>query len=356
MFEEAESNEEIIRTIEEEFIIKEAVPGESSFIVEPKHTSEASFNAVFSELRKMNVYPLYRKTEKGLVLKIVKGKEKKRGLSRLAHVILILATAVTITWAGYVWWANRDFKNSILFAAAAMLILGSHELGHALVARRNRIEATLPFFIPVPPVFPFGTLGAVIFINSPTPDRKALFDVGIAGPLTGFFVSLPILFAGILLSKYVPFDATVHGQGFLLGTQPLFELFAKLILGEAKDMAIDAHPLAIAGWFGLFVTTLNLFPIGQLDGGHVIRSLAPRRYKTVYFIAVFLLIILSRLWQGWFFWAILSIFLTKLEHPGPLNDVTELDAGRKIAALFILLIFALSFTPVPVVTLIDSIF
>jgi len=352
MHETAEVGEEIIKKIEEGFVIKEANLSESSFIVEPRHTHEASFNIVFSSLKEIGIYPLYREEERGFVLRIVKGKGKKRGLSRWAHVILILATAVTVTWAGYIWWASRDFKNSILFALAAMLILGSHEFGHALVARRNRIDATLPFFIPVPPIFPFGTLGAVIFINSPTPDRKALFDVGIAGPLTGFFVSLPVLIIGIALSKYVPFDISMHAQPFWLGTQPLFELFARLILGEGGEMAIDAHPLAIAGWFGLFVTTLNLFPIGQLDGGHVIRSLAPKNHKLIYFLSVFVLIFLSRFWEGWLFWAILTIFLTKLEHPGPLNEVTELDARRKIAVLFILLIFVLSFTPVPVVTLI----
>ena len=349
--EKTELNEEILRVIDESFIIEDIDPEKSKVIVFPKKSDEDSFNSLFSELRKLDIYPLYRIEKGKRVIRVVKAIERKKKLSATMHLLLIFFTFITITWAGYIWWAQGDIKNSVLFALAAMLILGSHELGHALVARKRKIDATLPFFIPVPPIFPFGTLGAVIFMNSPTPDRKALFDVGIAGPITGFFVSLPVIVAGISLSRYIHFSPEIHAQGFLLGTPPIFNIFSDLILGMPKSrfMVLDAHPLAIAGWLGLFVTVLNLFPVGQLDGGHVIRSLFPRFYKTLYLSAILALILLSRFWDGWLFWAMVTILLTKLEHPGPLNDITELDLKRKIFAGILLIVFLLSFTASPVI-------
>jgi membrane-associated protease RseP (regulator of RpoE activity) len=247
-----------------------------------------------------------------------------------------------------------------------MGILGGHELGHALIARKNDVDSTLPFFLPVPPFFVFGTLGAVIFMNSPIPDRRSLFDIGIAGPVIGFVLSLPVLVIGISLSSYVPFDPSMAGLPFLLGTPLLFNLISTLILGSPEaNLILLAHPLAIAGWAGIFVTALNLLPMGQLDGGHVIRAVFPKRYKEIYtwvFRILFFMGILGfatqflniqtefpQLWAGWLFWAVLVYFLTRLEHPGPLNDVTPLDRKRKMASVLILLIFLLSFTPLPVI-------
>lgn len=349
--EKAEITEEILRAVDENFLIEDIDLEGSRIVVFPKESDEVSFNSLFSELSRFGIYPFYRIEKGKRVIRVVKAIERRKKLSAFLHLVLIILTFITVTWAAYIWWAGRDIGNSMIFAIAVMLILGSHELGHALIARKRGIDATLPFFIPVPPIFPFGTLGAVIFMNSPTPDRKALFDVGIAGPITGFIISLPVIIIGISLSKYLPFSPSVHARGFLLGTPPIFNLFSDFILGmpESRLMVLDAHPLAIAGWLGLFVTVLNLFPVGQLDGGHVIRSIFPRFYKTLYLSAVLVLILLSRFWDGWLFWAMITILLTKLEHPGPLNDISELDSKRKAFAVILLAVFLLSFTASPVI-------
>jgi membrane-associated protease RseP (regulator of RpoE activity) len=227
-----------------------------------------------------------------------------------------------------------------------MAILGTHETGHALTARRRDVKATLPFFIPVPPpIFPFGTLGAVIFMNSPIKNRKALLDVGVAGPLAGFILSLPILIWGLMLSKALPPDAPVEGN-FILGPSLLF-LFLVRTFFEGAEL-IDLHPLAIAGWIGLFVTSLNLLPMGQLDGGHVVRGFSTKHYRKVYFGIALLLVGIGVIWPGWIIWSLFVWLITRYEHPGPLDDVSGLDRKRKLLGLIAILILVLTFMPVPI--------
>ncbi len=358
---------EITKEIEKGFNIREVSEEEGIFIVEPLYDHATSFDKVFKELNKFELYPLYRYENGLLSLRIVRKKGEKRGIDPLFHAGLLIATVFTVTIAGYIWWAGGNIIGSFLFAIGLMGILGGHELGHSIVARKNRVDSTLPFFIPIPPFFVFGTLGAVIFMNSPIPDRKSLFDIGIAGPVVGFILSLPILIVGILLSSYVPFDPSNIGP-FLLETPLLFNILSRLLLGSSgHGFVLEAHPLAIAGWAGLFVTALNLLPMGQLDGGHIVRSVLPKRYRTVYKLVYKILFIvgltgfaaqmmgmdslLHFFWPGWLIWAVLVYFMTRLEHPGPLNDVSPLDRRRKLITVFILLMFILSFIPVPVVPL-----
>jgi membrane-associated protease RseP (regulator of RpoE activity) len=356
---------EILSAVEKGFKIKEVREEEGLLIVEPRFSHEESFDSLLKELLGRNVYPLYRKEDGLFTLRIAKKKGERKSIRPLYHSILLIATIFTVTIAGYIWWAGGDVVNSLLFTVGLMGILGGHELGHALVARKNSVDATLPFFLPVPPFFAFGTLGAVIFMNSPIPNRRSLFDIGIAGPLTGFVLSLPVLIIGISLSSYVPFDPTHVGIPFQLGTPILFNIFAFFILGTPQsNYVIAAHPIAIAGWAGLFVTSLNLLPMGQLDGGHVVRAVFPRSFKKAYKWVFYILFLIGNLgimaeisgltnllrlfWPGWLFWAVLVYFMTRLEHPGPLDDVSTLDKRRKLASVAVLFVFIVSFIPVPV--------
>jgi membrane-associated protease RseP (regulator of RpoE activity) len=285
----------------------------------------------------------------GLTISIGIKKGRQRRLRPLYHWLLLGLTTVTMTWAGLKWWSDGDLLGAVLFAVALMAILGLHELGHALMARRRGIDATIPFFIPAPPQFPFGTFGAVIFMNSPVPNRKALLDVGIAGPLAGFILSLPVVALGLKYSTISTMDAVEAGEPIFL--MPLvFQFMARLILGPLpENHVIEPHPIAMAGWAGLFVTSLNLLPMGQLDGGHIIRGILPGHYRKVYGLVAFCLLLLGFFWPGWFMWVLLIYLMTKFRHPGPLDDVTGLDGKRRLLALVSLVILVLSFMPVPVV-------
>lgn len=320
-----------------------------SFDVEPRYPHEEAFSLLLEEFEGREHVPYYRRSRGGYKVIIAPRVMKKRELKPWMHIGLVVATAFTMTLAGYIWWAQGDLRLSVLFALSLMGILGLHELGHALTARRRGIKATLPFFLPVPPPFPFGTFGAVIAINSPVVNRKSLLEVGAAGPIAGFLVTLPVVIAGLKLSQVAPIEETELG-GFLFAMPLILQLLAKAILGEIpQDHVIIPHPLAIAGWAGLFVTSLNLLPMGQLDGGHIIRGLFPRHFKKIYYGVAMLLLFLGFFWPGYIVWVFLAFFITKMEHPGPLDDVSGLDARQKLYALAALVILALSFMPVPIV-------
>lgn len=317
-----------------------------SLKVEPRYSHEESFSLVHSEFVGTDFFLLYRREEGYLDLTILKKLVKKRKISPQIHTILLIATFITVTWAGYIWWADANFPQSVMFAVALMAILGGHELGHTLMARRRSIDSTLPFFIPAPPLFPFGTFGAVIFMNSPVPNRKSLLDVGMSGPILGFLLSLPFVIIGLEYSRVA--IAVPEEAPFALGPSLLFLFLVRRILGSGSPF-VTLHPLAAAGWAGFFVTALNLLPMGQLDGGHVVRGVFPRYYKKIYYGIAVLLLLLTALWPGWLLWVVLIAIMTRLDHPGPLDDVTELDQGRRIMAVVILVIFILCFMPLPVI-------
>lgn len=198
----------------------------------------------------------------------------------------------------------------IPFAATLMLILMAHEMGHYFACLRYRVYATLPFFIPAPT--PIGTLGAFIRIKSPIPSRRALFDIGIAGPIAGFVVALPVLAAAIALSQPASPNAPDPQIQFNF---PLIFHAANLVFG--KGIALDGlllHPIGIAAWVGMFATALNLLPGGQLDGGHIVYALSPRWHRTISLITVFGLAFGIFFWRGWGLWALLlTLFGTR--HP-----------------------------------------
>ncbi len=316
--------------------------------VAPRYSHEKSFDIVFDEFKGTEYVPLYREIDGDYKLIVARRKNaKERGIRPSFHLILMVLTLFTVTGAGYFVWVGEDLGMSFVFAIALMAILGTHETGHALTARRRDVKATLPFFIPVPPpIFPFGTLGAVIFMNSPIKNRKSLLDVGVAGPLAGFILALPILIVGLKLSTALPVDAPLEKGDFVLGPSLLFLVLVKAFFAGAE--MVDLHPLAVAGWIGLFVTSLNLLPMGQLDGGHVVRSFATKKYRKIYFGVAILLVGVGVIWPGWIIWPLFVWIITRYEHPGPLDDVSGLDGRRKLLGVIAIVILILTFMPVPI--------
>lgn len=240
------------------------------------------------------------------------------------------------------------------YAIALLVILGSHELAHYLTARRYKIRATLPYFIPVLPLpwFPFGTFGAFIQIRSPIPNRKALFDVGLAGPLVGFIITVPLLLWGLANSEVVPMPEAPEIFNFQ-AFDPTFSLFlalvSKLMLGGilTPETAIKMHPVAVASCLGLIVTAFNLMPVGQLDGGHIVHAMLGQRAGTM--IGQFsriLLLLLSFTQRHLMLWAIILFLMPANDEPA-LNDVTELDNRRDLLGVVALAILLLIVLPAP---------
>ena len=271
-----------------------------------------------------------------------------RGL-RPIHVILFLTTLLTTTLAGSFQAGVNPLDDPTLlvrglpFSATLMGILLVHEMGHFLMSRVHGVEATPPYFIPGPP-FLVGTFGAFIRMRTPT-NRKALFDVGAAGPWAGFVVAIPAVFYGLSLSEVRALEP--HSGGLILGDSLVFKWLTHLALGVSSSNAtILLHPIALAGWFGLFVTFLNLLPVGQLDGGHVVYALIGRRHRWVARVALLVIIGLAFLgWQGWVMWAVLTTMLG-LDHPPTIDD-TPLDPRRRVAAWLTIALFVVTFMPVP---------
>ena len=237
--------------------------------------------------------------------------------------------------------------DGIPFAFTLLLILGTHEFGHYFAARRHRVAVTLPYFIPMPLSF-VGTFGAFIQLRSPVRNRNQLFDVGVAGPLAGLVVAIPLLLIGLALSDVQPLPS--EGGYILEGNSLLYMGSKYLIHGQilpGNGVDVMLHPMAFAAWFGLLVTAFNLLPVGQLDGGHVTFTLLGEKtqYVGIVFVAA-LLLMGAVLWQGWLFWAFL-VFMLGMGHPPPLNDVTPLGGKRRVLALVTIVIFALVFVPIP---------
>jgi len=237
----------------------------------------------------------------------------------------------------------------IWYSLSIVSILFAHEMGHYLMCRRYGIGATLPYFIPFPfpNLNPFGTLGAVIKMKGRIPDRRALFDVGIAGPLAGLAVTIPVLIIGLSKSSFIPLSTVPQGA-MGLGDSLLFSQIARLVLGATPEgYDIMLHPMAFAGWAGLFVTALNLMPIGQLDGGHILYALFGHKSDTIYKFMMIAFIITCALWyQGWLLLILLLLWFG-YRHPAPENDFVPIDTKRKILGYATFVIFVISFVPKP---------
>ena len=234
---------------------------------------------------------------------------------------------------------------SLVYAAVLIVILLGHEMGHYFTCRFYRIEATLPFFIPAPTLI--GTLGAFIKIKSPITRRKQLFDIGVAGPLTGFLLSLPALIYGLSLSKVVP--AVPREDAMVFGEPLLLKFIAGLMFrGAPAQSDLFLHPVAFAGWVGILVTAFNLFPVGQLDGGHVSFALLGEKSKRLARLLLVVFVIMGIFfWIGWIVWT-LVIVLLGLRHPRVVDDRERLSLSRRVIGVLVLLIFVVSFIPAPI--------
>jgi Zn-dependent protease len=274
------------------------------------------------------------------------------------NVLLLLLTIVTTTLMGAVMEQGELLvQNPLLLlqrpaliltgipaSLTIMGILGVHELGHYFVARRHGLETTLPYFIPVP--FGFGTFGAIIRIRTPWQNRKALFDVGLAGPLAGLLVALPLFFVGLMTSPHQP----PIPEGMPLGSPLLLrwmENAVYAIRGIPEHHEIYVNAMTFAAWFGLVVTGFNLLPVGQLDGGHVAYAVLGRWAKALGIVVLGALLVLGIwAWSGWYMWAAF-IFLSGWQHPAPLNALAPLGRRRIIVGILVFVLIVLLFTPAP---------
>jgi membrane-associated protease RseP (regulator of RpoE activity) len=233
------------------------------------------------------------------------------------------------------------------FSIALLLILLFHEFSHYLASRKHHIVTSLPYFIPAPTLF--GTFGAVIRMKSPITTKNALIDIGASGPIAGFIISVIATIIGLAFSKVMPIPTAVDDLYFHFGDSLLFKGLISLILGTVpanKDVFL--HPVALAGWIGFFVTSLNLIPVGQLDGGHILYALLGENHTWLSKLLVGVLFIMGFfLWEGWIMWGVLLTILG-FKHPPIVYSEMPLDPKRKIVGWISLAIFVLTFTPVPI--------
>jgi Zn-dependent protease len=281
----------------------------------------------------------------------------ERDARRWVPWLLFALTIVTTTWAGAAHQGInvlRDpgrFTVGLPYSLGLLAILGLHELGHYFTARHYQIRVTPPYFIPVP--FALGTFGAFIQMRSPTENRRALFDVAVAGPLAGLVVAIPALLVGLRSSTVLVGGAgpeTGIMGGTSVGSSVLFALLAKLSLGHALEYGhiLRLSPLAFAGWLGLFITALNLLPIGQLDGGHIAHAVFGRRLgDKIGSVALWTLLLLAIfVWPGLMMWAIIVFFIAGTSVQ-PLNDLTPLPPSRRWLGYAVFVILGLILSPLP---------
>lgn len=268
--------------------------------------------------------------------------------------LLFVATVLTTTLAGSFLAGSNPFAGfsgffaGLPFSAALLAILGAHEMAHYLTSRRHGVKATWPLFIPAP-FPPVGTFGALIRIKSIIPDRRVLLEIGVAGPVAGFLVALPLAVAGLAASQVDIVEAAGpgNGDGLYLGTSLVFLLLEKVVLGPLPENAqLTLHPVAFAAWFGFFVTAMNLIPIGQLDGGHVLYAILGRRQRRVAKVLVLLFIPLGFFWPGWLFWGAIMCYMG-FGHPPLLYEERRLRGRQKILGWIALAVLVLTFTPAP---------
>jgi membrane-associated protease RseP (regulator of RpoE activity) len=352
--------------------------------------SEDAYASLSSGLQSLDVTPLFRVEDGSETIILMKGIVRPKPSNPWINLILFIITGISVVFAGTLFEYRGPLTsdlNAILpfllpsllrglaFAGTLLAILLAHEFGHYLAARYHRSAVTLPYFIPFP-FSPFGTMGAFIQLKEPPKNKRILLDIGIAGPLAGLVIAIPLCFLGLYLSevdtlpiflnqgqaislegnsllyllmKFIVFGEWLPAPVNLGGMNPLLYWLRYFFTGQPVPFgALDVllHPVAWAGWAGLLITALNLIPAGQLDGGHVIYSLFGRKSRIILPFVLVALIILGTVWSGWWLWAII-IFLMGRAHAEPLDQITPLDNRRKALAVFGLIVFVLVFTPIP---------
>ena len=352
--------------------------------------SQEAYEKLSSGLKSHEVTPMFRVEGEQETIVLLKGIVRPRPSNPWINLLLFIITGVSVVFAGtffeYRGPFTTDFNElwpfllpailrGLAFAGSLLAILLAHEFGHYLAARYHRSAVTLPYFIPFP-FSPFGTMGAFIQLKEPPKNKRILLDIGIAGPLAGLFVALPLVFIGLslsqidkipvilspgqaiqlegnsllyLLMKYIVFGEWLPAPTNFAGVNPLIYWVRYFFTGQPVPYgAVDVilHPVAWAGWAGLLITALNLIPAGQLDGGHVLYTLLGKKARIFLPFILIALIILGTVWSGWWLWAFL-IFLLGRSFAEPLDQITPLDTRRQAVAIFGLMVFVLVFTPIP---------
>jgi len=310
--------------------------------------SSRAYELVAPRFRRLGYTAFFRR-QKGLDVILAMPGIIRASPSRVwINALLFLATVASTIYVGAGMvepGQSPSLASGLQFAGSLLTILLAHELGHYFVARHYGVAVSLPYFIPMPNLL--GTMGAFIRMKAPPTNRRVMLAIGAAGPLAGFVLAVPILILGLLLSKVGPIPV---GEPVLMeGNSLLYAALKILMFGRflPKDgIDVFLHPIAFAGWAGLMVTGLNLIPAGQLDGGHVAYALLGERARYLTWGIIAALIALGFLWNGWFLWAGL-IYLFGRRHARPFDDITDLDGPHRALAILVLIVFALTFCPIP---------
>jgi len=356
--------------------------------------SAAAYEQLAASLRPYDITPLFRSEKGRHVVILVAGTVNPKPSRVWVNVLLFSLTIFSVLIAGTYYtlggiydgpsnpsfahlipYIQKSLGGGLAFTVSILAILLAHEFGHYLAGRYHHTHVTLPYFIPFP-FSAFGTMGAFIQLKEPPKNKRILLDIGIAGPIAGLVVAVPVLLIGLSLSEVTSIPMQLPpGQGLQIEGNSLLYLFLKYLVhgqllpapGSYGDLSVFQywvryfftgrplplggvdillHPVAWAGWAGLLVTALNLIPAGQLDGGHLMYVLLGRRARSLLPVILAVLILLGMFWPGWWLWAFL-IFLMGRFHAEPLDQITPLDPPRRVVAFLGLVIFVLVFTPVP---------
>jgi hypothetical protein len=324
--------------------------------------SEVAYDQLDAVLQPLNHTPFFREVNGKHVVHIMSGRIRRQPIRWTWNLVLFIATFLSVLYVGTMMGLSelaasneglaRQLANNPLpelwrglpYALSILLILGAHELGHFFAARYHRVHVSLPYFIPMPFNL-LGTMGAVILQREPHRNRKVLLDVGAAGPLFGLMFAIPVLMIGLATA---PTGPVVPG-GIVEGNSFVYALAKTITFGEfLPNGSIDVYmnQLTTAGWVGLLVTALNLIPIGQLDGGHIVYSLVGNRARWLFFPVIVVLIGLTFVSDIWFLWLVLLLLFGRV-YAVPLDAITPLDSRRRLVAFLALLVFVLTFVPIP---------
>ncbi len=297
---------------------------------------------------------LFRKEDQAETIYLVSGVAEAKAEKPWLPLILGIVTVISMVFSYLFYWESptltwsaisAGLPRALLFAVPLLAILLAHELGHYFMARRLGVAVTFPLLIPFP-LSPFGTMGAVIRMKDTAPSRRALLLIGAAGPICGLLVTIPVLLVGLHLSEL---SVPPSGSYMVEGNSLLYWLAKYVVFGRwlpAANLDVFIHPMAFAGWAGVLVTSMNLLPAGQLDGGHVAYALLGERARYVMWAVLAILVVLGFWWQGWWLWAVL-VFLLGRSHPQPLDDLTKLRSKERVIAIVIFVLLILTFTPLP---------